>query len=639
MKTSGGVFPKLAPEIALLYRMPVKITQIILIGALASISSTGCASAVTVTPPSAPAPSASTTAPLSAIRYEIRFDSATAASRKIEVTMRFNASAGGNVLLSLPTWTPGAYEISNYARFVDDFRAWSGNDSLDWDKADPDTWRIQAARPGEIAVSFNYTADSLDNAMSWTKPDFAFFNGTNLFLYPEGQSMSFASTVTIRTSPGWRVATGMTPANAANTFTASDYHELVDMPTFIGRFDIDSTTIVNKTFRFASYPQGTITNATRANVFKQMSQVIPYQAEIFGEVPWETYTLLQVSDEAFPLGAAAGLEHRNSHLDIISPAVLGNPILPSLYAHEVFHVWNVKNMRPAAMTPYRYDVPQPTELLWISEGITDYYADITQVRGKTVTPRTFYSTTTTKIESIADRPVTALEDASLQAWIHPVNGTADLYYDKGSVAGLLLDILIRDASDNRGSLDTVMRELYTTSYKKGQGFTNTEWWAAVSRAAGGKSFADFESRYIDGRDPFPYDSVFPLAGLRLLVDRTVTPSLGISVSGDDEGLRVMQVVVAGPGATAGVKLGDYLLSVGGLDANDPLFQEKFNTRFSATPPGGTIPVEIRRGTRRLTLNAPVRFNTTETRRIIEMANASPKAIRVRDGLLSGTLQQ
>jgi S1-C subfamily serine protease len=101
----------------------------------------------------------------------------------------------------------------------------------------------------------------------------------------------------------------------------------------------------------------------------------------------------------------------------------------------------------------------------------------------------------------------------------------------------------------------------------------------------------------------------------------------------------MQVVVSGPGATAGVKLGDYLLKVGGLDAADPGFQEKFNARYAGMAPGGTVPIEIRRGTQRLTLNAPVRFNTTEARRVIEVTNASAKAIRVRDGLLNGMLQQ
>lgn len=582
---------------------------------------------------------AQTSTPVSSIRYDVTFDTTTAQSRTIGVAMTFTVSGAGDVLLSLPAWTPGAYEFGNYARFVNRFGASAGADSLDWDKFDPDTWRVNVTRGGEVRVAFEYQADSLDNAMAWSKPDFAFFNGTNLFLYPEGQATSFPSAVTVHTSSGWRVSTGMKPAATPNSFTAADYHELVDMPFFVGRFDIDSATIVGRTFRFASYPAGSTTSTTRANVFTQMGKIIPLQAMIFGEVPWDTYTIMQVADEGFALGGAAGLEHGNSHLDIISPAVLGNPILPSLYSHEVFHAWNVKKLRPAEMTPYRYDERQPTTLLWISEGVTDYYADLTQLRGKTISLRTFYSTTTAKIESIAENVPTALEDASLSAWISPVNGTRDLYYDKGSVAGLLLDVMIRDASDNRGSLDTVMRELYDGTYKKGRGFTDADWWSAVSRAAAGRSFAEFTRRYIDGRDPFPYDSVLPLAGLRLMIDRTVRPSLGISVSGDDDGLRVMQVVVSGPGATAGVKLGDYLLSVGGLDVTNPLFQEKFNEKFSATPPGGTIPIEIRRGTQRMTLNAPVRFNTVETRRIIEMTNASPKAIRVRDGLLNGTIQQ
>ena len=576
--------------------------------------------------------------PITGIQYQVTFDSSTAESRIIEVDMSFRTSGAGSVLLSLPRWTPGAYEISNYARFVGEFSATASGKSLDWDKVDPDTWRIRVPRGEKVEVGFEYKADSLDNAGSWSRSDFAFFNGTNLFLYPEGLSADFPATVSVVTTRGWRVATGM-KATGVNTFAANNYHDLVDMPFFVGRFDIDSTTIVGKTLRFASYPTGSISAVARAAAFQQLAKTIPFQAMIFGEVPWDSYTLFQVADETFSLGAASGLEHQNSHLNIISPVVLGNPILASLYAHEVFHAWNVKRLRPAAMVPYQYDREQHTPLLWISEGVTDYYADLSQVRGKTITPRGFYGVTTEKIDAVAEAVPTSLEDASLSAWIDPVNGTGDLYYDKGSVAGLLIDILIRDASDNRRSLDSVLRELYESTYKKGKGFTNEDWWAAVSRAAGGKSFADFERRYIDGREPFPYDSVLPLGGLRLFVERTVRPSLGISISEDEEGLRVMQVVVSGPGATAGVQLGDYLLKVGDIDAADPAFQEKFNARYAGMAPGGTVPIEIRRGTQRMTLNAPVRFNTTETRRLIEVTNASPKAIRVREGLLNGTLQQ
>jgi predicted metalloprotease with PDZ domain len=576
--------------------------------------------------------------PISNIRYDVTFDSATAMTRTIDVSMSFNVAQPGAVLLSLPEWTPGAYEVGNYARFIDELTATSGKDTLVWDKADPDTWRINAPRAGDIIVSFDYKADSLDNANSWSKSDFAFFNGTNLFFFPEGQGTDFNATVTVHTSPSWRIATGM-KQTSVNSFTASNYHDLVDMPFFVGQFEMDSTTIVDRPFRFVTYPSGSVTQSSRIATFEQLVKIIPQQAAVFGEVPWDRYTMFQVTDEGFPLGAAAGLEHQNSHLDILSPSVAGNPILASLYAHEIFHAWNVKRLRPVEMFPYRYDREQPTTLLWISEGITDYYADLTQVRGKTISARQFYAATTGKIDEIEESVPTALEDASLSAWISPVNGTKDIYYDKGSVAGLLIDILIRDASDNRRSLDTVMRDLYESNYKKGRGFSNDEWWSAVTRAAGGKSFTEFARRYIDGRERFPYDSVLPLGGLRLMIERITRPSLGISTSEDEGGLRVMQVVVAGPGAVAGVQLGDYLLSVGGLDVADPAFLEKFNRKYGSMAPGGTIPVEIKRGTQRMTLNAPVRFNTIETRRLIELPAASPKAVMVRDGLLNGTLQQ
>ena len=606
--------------------MRVQIIRLILAGTVLTL-------------PAAVAGQASQSIPISRVSYDVTFDSATADSRTIGVSMSFSAAQAGNVLLSLPKWTPGAYEIGNYARFVNDFGAASGSDSLDWDKLDPDTWRIRLNRPGSVKVTFAYKADTLDNANSWSKSDFAFFNGTNLFFYPEGQGADFPATVTVHTTPGWRVVTGMAPATTVNSFTAGNYHDLVDMPFFVGRFDVDSTIVLGKTLRFASYPVGSLTALARTSIFQQLTKILPFQAMVFGEVPWDTYTVMQVADQGFPFGAAAGLEHQNSHLDIISPVVLGNPILGSLYSHEVFHAWNVKRLRPAEMTPYQYDREQPTPLLWISEGVTDYYADLAQVRGKTITPRGFYATTTDKIDAVIQAGPISVEDASVSTWIKPANGAEDLYYDKGSVAGFLLDIIIRDASDNKRSLDTVMRELYETTYKKGRGFTNEEWWASVSRAAGGKSFADFERRFIDGRQPFPYDSVLPLAGLKLFTERIVRPSLGISVSSDDDGLRVVQVVVSGPGATAGVKLGDYLVRVGGLDPDDPEYEKKFNEKFGGMAPGGTIPIEIRRGTQRITLNAPVRFNTTETRRLSEVTNASPKAIRVRDGLLNGTLQQ
>ena len=575
-------------------------------------------------------------APISEIRYDVTFDSGTAQLRNIGVVMSFTTRARGDVLLSLPAWTPGEYEIANFARYVMDFTAADGSTPLAWDKFDHDTWRIHATRAGQVRVSFDYRAMTLDNNHAWSKPDFAFFNGTNLFLYPEGQGTDHPATVVVHTTPGWRIATGMTQTSS-NSFSAPNYHDLVDMPFFVGRFDIDSALAGGKVMRFASYPAGSLPNSARRMVLDYLSKVVPPEAAVFGEIPWNTYTVLQVADPEFSAGGAAGLEHQNSHLDILSSLVLGNPVLASLYAHEIFHAWNVKRLRPAEMVPYRYDRPQPTPLLWISEGIPDYYADLAEVRSGLTTPEEFYTTTTGKIDEVRAAPPTALEDASLSAWIKPVDGTEDIYYPKGSLAGLLLDIMIRDASDNQHSLDTVLREMYESVYKRAHGgFSNEEWWQAVSRAAGGRSFAEFENRYVNGRDSFPWDSVLPLGGLRLMVERTVLPNLGISSSTDEQGHRVIALDPAGTGAAAGVKAGDYLISVGGLDVNDPAFGTTFSAKFAGLPPSDSIALVIRRGSQQMTLNAPAKFRTSERRRIVAATDAPPKALRVRGGLLAGT---
>jgi predicted metalloprotease with PDZ domain len=182
-------------------------------------------------------------APIANIRYGVTFDTTTSRNRLLKVTMSFDVTGAGPVLLSLPVWTPGAYEVSNFAQNVVAFTPTAGTTALRWDKLDYDTWRIQPGAARSMTVAFDYIADSLDNAMSWARPDFALFNGTNVFLYPEGRSLDYPATVTITTQPDWKVVTSMHPAGAARTYGERSYHDLVDMPFFVGRVDLDSTQI------------------------------------------------------------------------------------------------------------------------------------------------------------------------------------------------------------------------------------------------------------------------------------------------------------------------------------------------------------------------------------------------------------
>ena len=573
-----------------------------------------------------------TSAPIRDIRYDVTFMRANAGPRLVDVAMSFTTAGSSPVVLSLPAWTPGAYEISNFVRWLTDFGA-TGDDGkpLSVEKLDYDTWRIRPAGSKSVRVNFKYRADSLDNAMSWAKPDFLLFNGTNLLLYPQGNSLDYPAAVAVHTEQEWNVATGMPDAAEPRTYTASNYHDLVDMPFFVGRFDLDSARIVNRWVRLATYPAGAITGSVRQTAWDQLKRVIPPESAVFGETPWESYTVMAIVDSSF--SGASGLEHQSSHVDVLAPAYVGSEFQPSLFAHEIFHSWNVKRLRPADMWPYQYSHSQPTPWLWVSEGITDYYADLAEVRGGVIDDKGFYALTAEKISEVRNTVPVSLEDASLNTWVHPVDGTEYIYYPKGSLAGFILDVMIRDASNNTRSLDDVMRGLYQSVYKHGHGFTATDWWNAVSAAAGGKSFTAFNARYIDGREPFPWDSVLAMAGLRGRQERV--PRLGVLTQQNANGILVANVEEGSAAEAAGVKSGDYLVSVGDVAVEDQQFGAKLRSKYATATEGTPLTIKVRRGGQTLTLDAKLQFGSGAI--LIEPNPSAPaKAARIREGILKGT---
>lgn len=578
-------------------------------------------------------------APISDIQYTVTVDSQLGTARTIRVAMRFATTGATPVLLSMPAWTPGAYEISNFARYVSNFAATVDNRQLDWDKTDHDTWRINGANGRRVTVTFDVQADTLDNAMAWARPDFAMFNGTTVFLYPEGRGFNFAAAVRVEAPASWIVATGMTSAAQPRTYTAPNYHDLVDMPFFVGRFDLDSARISDTWVRLATYPAASVSGEARTMAWDWLRRMIPPQVAVFKETPFRSYTVMQIADSSF--GGASGLEHQNSHLDIVTPFAIGNPFLASLYAHEIFHAWNVKRMRPSELWPYRYDDEAPTPLLWVSEGITDYYADLSMVRGGLIDSTGFFAVTAGKISEVSQLRPVALEDASLSTWVHPTDGTGYVYYPKGSLAGFLLDIMIRDASDNRRSLDDVMAQVYAESYKRGRGFTNADWWRVVSQAAGGKSFADFAERYVDGREPFPWETTLALAGMRIVNDTLREPRLGVSSAPLPSGTGVVITGVdpTGAAAEAGVREGDVLVSIGDIVVEDQSFGQRFRQQFASRGEGTPIPLKVKRGEQEVMLQARVRMITRVETRVEADPAASAKAARIRSGILRGTSGQ
>jgi predicted metalloprotease with PDZ domain len=406
----------------------------------------------------------------------------------------------------------------------------------------------------------------------------------------------------------------------------------VDMPFFVGRFDIDSVQISGRWTRMATYPAGAIAGAARAVMWDQIQRMIPPQVAVFGEVPWERYTILQIADSAYP--GASGLEHQNSHVNVFTPLAIGSDFLPSLLAHELFHAWNVKRLRPAPLWPYAYDRPQPTTLLWMSEGVTDYYADLSLVRGGVMPPDGFYAALGEKINEVGSVPPVALEDASLTTWIQPTDGTMYVYYPKGSLAGFMLDVLIRDATGNTRSLDHVMRDLYETTYKQGRGFTEADWWAAVDRAAGERRrFEDFHARYIDGREPYPWGEILPLVGLRLEENRV--PRFGISTALAGSDIVVTDIEEGSAAAAAGVRVDDVILAIGDIPVGDPNWGARFRNQYGGAAEGAPISIRVRRGTQTLSLPSALRFVAAGFD-VVEDEAAPPRARQIRAGILGGT---
>jgi predicted metalloprotease with PDZ domain len=530
-------------------------------------------------------------------------------TRLFRVTVEFPAP-GSELLASLPAWTPGSYAVENYARNVRNFSATDGTGRpLEWDKRDPDTWRVSTSGAALARLTYDVLADSLDLDKARIFDDFAFFNGTNLFVYQEGATDRTAE-LAFDLAPGWKVATSLDPSPEPGRFTAASYDELVDAPTFLGDFQLDSFTAGGKPAALAVYPANAFTEEQRRRLREAIDRLLTVQNRVMGAAPYDRYlTLLYIG-----VGSSyGGLEHAESHLDILPPSVAqafeaNLPSVLSLIAHETFHLWNVKRVRPAAMWPYDYAAWQPSELLWFSEGVTDYYGDLSMARAGLFTEDQFLGQIENNLATVTAEPSRrALEDSSLETWVNPVIGNRYVYYPQGALTGLLLDVRIRHATGNRHSLDEVLERLYDDRYVRREGFTTDDLLALVA-GVGDRDVRTFYDRFVNGREALPVEATLALAGLAVERRESATPSLGVSTEADTAaGMRVVAVQPGGAAEAAGVRAGDVLLSVGEVEVGtDDQWGDRFVSVYAARE-GDVLPLRVRRDGKEEILGASVRL--------------------------------
>jgi len=575
--------------------------------------------------------------PAQTVRYEI-----SVAQGQFHVSAEFPAAGKDTLLVSLPAWSPGNYEIQNYARYVHGFGARNpsgGGAPLRWDRGDKDTWRVVTGGAERVTVDFDYGNDKIDLSLARIQPDFAEFLGTNLFMLEEGQGgLALPAEVRFRLPSGWQVTTALKgPTNGV--YRAADYHELADAMTFLGHFSLDSVQTDRKWIRIAVWPSTDYSPAVGSSMRVGIAKMAAVQNRIMGEAPYDVYTVFFNVIHG-PIDFGGGLEHSASQYDImpaesfadLMTGKLGDFMYP-LLSHEFFHLWNVKRIRPVEMWPYDYHAEQYTPLLWWSEGVTDYYADLTNIRSGLWGTTQFLANASSDIGQVESAPEPwSAEDGSEATWINEVYvNSSQLYYPKGATLGLLLDISIRDATDNAHTLDEVMRALYTRYYRQNKGFSTADLLNEL-RTAGMPDVDAFYRRYIDGREPLPYDSVFAKAGLRLR--RDTGPLLGVSTRGTPNGDVEVAAVVPGSAAeAAGVLPSDVLTSVGDVRVTlDGNWAVTFRSHYRGKA-GQPLPLAIRRGTQSLTLNSTVREGPIGAGTLERVSNPTPKQARIFQGLV------
>jgi len=562
-------------------------------------------------------------------------------TKEFSVAAIFPTAGKETLFVSLPAWSPGNYEIQNYARYVHGFIAQnSAGASLRWDRRDKDTWRVVTGGSDHVTVDFEYVADTIDLSLARVSGDFGQFLGTNLFMFEEGH-LERPADVRFHLPSGWHVTTAL-KGPVDGEYHAANYHELADAMTFLGRYSLDSLQAGGKWIRIALWPAADYTPAVAANLRNGIAKMAPVQDRIMGDVPYDVYTVFFNVIHG-PIGFGGGLEHSSSQYDIMPALAFADPsgnlgdFMYPLLSHEFFHLWNVKRIRPAEMWPYDYHAEQYTPLLWWSEGVTDYYADLTNLRSGLWSPDQFLENAISNIRQVEDAPEPwSVEDGSEATWIHEVYvNSSQLYYPKGSLLGLLLDISIRDATDNAHNLDEVMRALYTRYYRQNKGFLTADLLSEL-RAAGMPDVDAFYRRYIDGRDSLPYEMVFAKAGLVFRRNPVSSLFLGISAAPSPSGGVLVQAVTPGSAAAeAGIEPGDVLTRIGDVPVSASQdWGTAFRSRYQGKV-GQPLTITVQRAGRTLTLNTTVRERTTARLSLERAANPTPKQAKIWQGLASG----
>ncbi len=452
---------------------------------------------------------------------------------------------GREVTVAMPAWN-ALYRIQDFAYRVRDVTALCrAVDAVPANvrKLDKQTWRISLAsrcEPGDhntFEIHYSIEWDDPGPFNSQLDEHHAFINLAEILMYVPYRRAEDVSVAFDNVPAGWRTAAELTgAAGATNAYTAASYDKLVDAPVEAGKFDEFTFESDDAHFRVVVDPE--IEGSwNRVQLEDALKRITKYELQLMGGPPFDPprheYTFI------FHLGPddeveGGGMEHANSTAIFMSSVDSAIPIA----AHEFFHAWNVKRIRPQSLEPVDYAKEQYTRSLWFAEGVTSAYASFALVRTKLWTKDQFYGDLASQIGELESRPARAwqsAEESSFDAWFEKYDGYNEpdrsiSYYNKGQILGVLLDLAIRDATDNHKSLDDVFRLMNAEYAQQGKFYNDDEGIRAAVEEVAGKSFQDFFRRYVGGTDEIPYNDFLGVAGLQVKAAASGRDSLGAQLA-------------------------------------------------------------------------------------------------------------
>ena len=522
-------------------------------------------------------------------------------SHLFEIVLQLQGWKGRVLDLKMPVWTPGSYLVREYAKHLQNFSADAGEKSLPWRKLSKNHWQVETSAIAQtdsnytITVRYRVFANELSVRTNHLDATHGYFNGAALFFrIPELEQQPILVTI-VPPKPEWQIITPLSATEQPNTFQAADFDTLVDSPFEIGCHELHHFEVMGKSHELAIWGKG---NVNPAKMIPDIQKIIEVEAQLFGGLPYDRYIfLLHLSSTG-----NGGLEHKYA-CSLNYPRFgfrTGDKYdrFMQLVAHEFFHLWNVKRIRPKALEVFDYDCENYTPSLWFSEGTTSYYDLVIPLRAGIYDDKSFLNKLgkeITRFQTTPGRQVQPLSESSFDAWIKLYRPDANSgnsqisYYLKGEMVSLLLDLLIRERHGNLLSLDDVMLKMWQQFGQAEIGFT-PEQLQEVIEAVAGTDLNDFFLRYVDDIEELPFNQYLEPFGLQLVEDyeEEPLPYLGLRATVENGRELIKFVEADSPAHQAGIDAGDELLAIDGMRVT----AQNLSDRLRDYQPSDTIQVTI-----------------------------------------------